>query len=66
MGVHRLLQRAFARLYGYSLPPAQSARDEFMADMCSVPNMDDYTTAALSASSMADLHFKVKGARHLS
>lgn len=69
MSVHRLLQRAFARLFSYTLPPSDTAESlalggEGACNAVSTAGMD-FTAAALSAESMTDLHVKLKGARSL-
>ena len=68
MGVHRLLQRAFARLYGYKLPPQDSLVQEQEASSDigrSSLTSSDYESSVLVAHSMADLNYKLKGARFL-
>ena len=67
MGVHRLLQRAFARLYGYTLPPQDLDQQVVPSDLGYVNTSlsDQDLAAALGAQNMTDLHFKLKGARCL-
>ena len=54
MSLHRLLQRGFASLFGYKEKLALSETD-----------LSEYSSAILVATSMSDLHFKMKGARCL-
>ena len=62
--MHRLLQRAFARLYGYHLPGQDTADSRRLTSWLLSPDPDeDYKAAALAAQNMTDLHYKMKGAR---
>ena len=64
--MHRLLQRAFASLYGYCLPGQDSPDSRRLTSWTLCPESGkDYTAAALEAQNMKDLHYKMKGARFL-
>lgn len=70
MGLHRLLQRGFASLYGYTLPEPvdteQSAFDtrELVTFTIDEDNLKDrYWQSALEADTARELHFKMQGAR---
>lgn len=58
-GLHRLLQRGFASLFGYK-------RTLHNADTEDIAIASEYSAAMLEASSLKELHFKMKGARLLS
>ena len=69
MSMHRLLQRGFAKLYGYKLPePSTSSvtlagpRREFPC-IERVHQQDE--SDVLFAENMKDLHFKMRGVRFL-
>lgn len=69
MGVHRLLQRAFARLYGYHLPKSNS-HDGFHQPLEGqggqvLVSPEDDLSSILTAGNLKDLHYKLKGARPL-
>lgn len=69
MCLHRLLQRGYAQLYGYTLPPPTQSSDLLKRQECSddlAVQCSDYATAALVAANMAELNFKMKGVRFLS
>jgi len=55
-GLHRLLQRGFASLFGYK-------RTLHNADTEDIAIASEYSAAMLEASSLKELHFKMKGAR---
>lgn len=59
MGLHRLLQRGFASLFGYK-------RTLSNADTDDIAIASEYSAAMLEANSLKELHFKMKGARLLS
>ena len=59
--MHRLLQRGFAKLYGYNLPSGQSL-DAVIHDERAVAETD-YVQAALESQSTPELHYNMKGAR---
>ena len=64
MSVHRLLQRAFARMYKYVLPqPGQKSDCQSILGLA-LQSHTEYEAATMSSHSMADLHFKLKGARY--
>ncbi len=64
MGLHRLLQRAFAQLYGYDVSNSGSRTSKYDSVSGNLGG-DDCALAALSAANMIDLHFKLKGARDM-
>ena len=64
MSCHRLLQRGFARLYGYNLSATDKpvASDGVPADSTC---LTEFSESAMMAENMKDLHYKMKGARYL-
>lgn len=65
MCLHRLLQRGYAQLYGYKIPSlslAGSTRLEDPSDADALA-LSEYASAVLVAENMADLNYKMKGAR---
>ena len=66
MGLHRLLQRAFARLYKYDLPQDPVPDAQSSSDAPPLSDFDDYMDGVLAAENMKGLHHKLKGARVMS
>lgn len=73
MGLHRLLIRGFASLYGYTLPQTEnisdldvllgnSARPGFAA-VSDENEIKDMYHSALQAGTERELHYKMQGAR---
>lgn len=54
MSLHRLLQRGFAKLFGYKQTLSEPPVD-----------ITDYSMAVLVADSVSDLNYKMKGARFM-
>jgi len=59
MSCHRLLQRGFAKLYGYSLTTDTSHEPHLATSEA----MTEYVDAVVFAENAFDLHYKMKGAR---
>ena len=58
MSCHRLLQRGFAKLYGYSL----TSETLHGSRPVSSEAMTEYVDAVIFAENAIDLHYKMKGA----
>ncbi len=61
MSCHRLLQRGFAAMYGYSLPPIHGFQMPLQPAE-SEADLTEYVDAAVHAESAKALRFKMKGA----
>ena len=63
MSVHRLLQRGFASLYGYTVAPAgHEAVETSITTRKSSEELTEFGDLELHSESMRSLHFKMKGA----
>ena len=63
MACHRLLQRGFAKLYGYSLREADVQTNPDPQITPDHEALTEYANVAVLAESWKDLHYKMKGAR---